>query len=133
MLFAKVWQMVRNAVQLWTPTKKPEKETQKAQKPTEGKTAEVSTRQYYNEASDPQVTFKVFRMRVEDFGWSREEALKDKGHSDNVPTAFFKGSQYTLKEIYEACRSAAVSYNTFYTRVIARGWSVEKALQTQAR
>lgn len=100
----------------------------------QAKTEEMVLREYYNKAVDPEVTFNVFYLRVASFGWDKSEALytRDKDRYRQC-TVVFGGKEYALKDIYDSCLDAKVSYNTFCARVFVRGWDVRRALYTASR
>lgn len=88
---------------------------------------EQNLRDYYNNANDPCVSFRVFYLRVAVFHWDMEEALHDDKHNSRI---FLYNKHYEFTEIYKACKAPAVTYNAFYNRVALRHWPVMEALMT---
>lgn len=140
MFFRKVWSFVRNCFTRksdkpsntsYNKTEYPSYRDSNIHREPQGGYRDIDLRKYYNEAESPEVTYKVFHMRVTVFKWNIQEALYESGKpNDSQVKVVFAGKSFNLKEIYDACKNPSVSYNTFYTRVIARGWDIKEALYT---
>lgn len=81
----------------------------------------------YNNARNPQASFRIFHLRVKHFGWDINHALKTPDRKDEIRVA---GYVYNLREIFNNAPMKKISYHTFHRRVTQQGWDPRKALET---